>query len=259
MPDLQDAYRRQAAGIRTRIEQVIRRSWAGLPSYRDRDMDAWVAATLPLVLAAQRQMATLTDAYLARLAGQAVRGLDLAKVTGAALRGVPPAAVYRRPAVTVYTALSKGRSVEFAGRMGLTRALSIVATDVQLAKTHTARISQQARGVRYFTRVLSGGKNCALCVIASTQRYHVGDLAPIHPGCNCDVADAVADADPGQVIDPDLLDEAHRAVAEATGRSVDFSGRDVDYRKLVVVHDHGEIGPVLALAGQHFDGPSVAA
>jgi hypothetical protein len=32
------------------------------------------------------------------------------------------------------------------------------------------------------------------------------------------------------------------------------------YRDLIVTHHHGELGPVLAVRGQHFDGPgSIAA
>ncbi|MDP5182171.1 hypothetical protein QOZ88_05940 [Blastococcus sp. BMG 814] len=254
MPDLTDAYQRQAAALRERVERVIRATWGGLPGFRDADVDRWIAQVLPLLQAAQGQMASLTDAYLARLAGQAAAGLDLSAVTGEALRGVDPAEVYRRPAVTVRTELSRGKPFEAAAAAGLRRALSIATTDLQLAKTHAARANQRARGVRFFRRVLTGAEDCALCVIASTQRYRVGSLSPIHPGCDCGVEDLDVGTDPGQVIDPALLEQAHEAVTGA-GYTADRSGRAPDYRKLIVTREHGELGPVIALAGHQFTGP----
>lgn len=256
MPDLTDAYQQQTAALQARVEQVIRTTWGGLPGFRDADINRWVDQVLPLVQAAQRQMATLTDAYLAQLAGEAATGLDLSLVTGEALRGVAPDEVYRRPATTVYTALSQGKTLDFAAAAGLRRALSIARTDLQLSKTHAARSNQTARGVHFFRRVLTGAENCALCVLASTQRYRVGDLSPIHPGCDCGVEDLKAHVDPGQVIDPDLLEQAHQAV-ELAGYQVDRGGRGpVDYRKLIAVREHGELGPVLTIRRQNFTGPA---
>lgn len=253
MPDLTDAYQRQTAALRGRVEQIIRTTWGGLPGFRDADVEGWIAQVLPLLQATQLQMATLTDAYLARLAGQAAAGLDLAVVTGAALRGVDPEVVYRRPAVTVYTELSRGKPFEAAVATGLRRALSIATTDLQLAKTHAARANQRGRGVRFFRRVLTGSEDCAMCVIASTQRYRVGRLSPIHPGCDCGVEDLPGDVDPGQVIEPALLEQAHEAIAGA-GYQADRGGRAPDYRKLIVTREHGELGPVLSLAEHQFTG-----
>jgi len=256
VPDLLDAYQRQTAQIRQRLEQVIRATWGGLSSFRDADMAAWEKRVIPIVLAAEKQTATLTDAYLTRVAAKAApKALKLSAVTGDVLRGVPMDEVYHRPAVTVYTTLSKGQGVDQAVQAGLVRALSLAMTDVQLSKTHAARANQSGRGVRYFKRTLTGSENCALCVIASTQRYHVGDLSPIHPGCDCGVDDVKAGEDPGQVIAPDLLEAAHDAVAKS-GSKVDRGGRDTDYRKLIVVRQHGEYGPTLAVRGQHFEGPA---
>jgi hypothetical protein len=63
---------------------------------------------------------------------------------------------------------------------------------------------------------------------------------PIHDRCACDVEPLFGETDPGQIINPDLLDRINSAQDSGT----DF-----------VVEDHGELGPVLAVAGQHFDGP----
>ncbi|WP_399142277.1 hypothetical protein Q3A86_33130 [Streptomyces sp. NBUA17] len=152
------------------------------------------------------------------------------------------------------TARSSGH--DYAASLGeaRTRLLSITETDLQLARTHAARQAMQRGGVRYFRRRLTGTKNCALCVIASTQRYRVKDLMPIHPGCHCKPDPLPGDRDPGQIIDEDLLKEAHDAVAKGVGSS-DRGGRAPDYREVIVTRQHGEYGPLLAVRRHEFTGP----
>jgi hypothetical protein len=169
---------------------------------------------------------------------------------------------------------------------GRRRAEGLAATDLQLAKTHSSRLALAGRGderIVGYRRVLTGAENCAMCVLASTQRYHVEDLLPIHPACDCAVAPIVGRQDPGQTINSvtvtegaqavrstsrganvfsgddlvnlgDLLEPLHEEIEKRFGRS-DRGGRQIDYRKLLTVHEHGEIGPVLAVKGQHFAGP----
>jgi hypothetical protein len=59
--------------------------------------------------------------------------------------------------------------------------------------------------------------------------------------------------DPGQVIDEQLLDSTHEAIAQRFGVS-DRGARAIDYR-LIQVRDNGELGPVLTVRGQNFTGP----
>src|SRR5690606_24150496 len=162
------------------------------------DIDRVVDAVTPVALGGQQRIVALTDAYMAALATvsgypQTPEGIPAAAATGAALRGVEPREVYRRAGVTVWTALAEQESLS---------------TDLQLARTHAAqwRQSRDSTVVGY-RRVLSSGRNCALCVIASTQRYNRGELMPIHPGCGCTVAEIRGSVDPGQVIDQQRLDE----------------------------------------------------
>jgi hypothetical protein len=170
-------------------------------------------------------------------------------VTG--LRGVPYEEVYRRPFATVYTHLSRGAPLEEAVERGATRLAGIAEADLQQTYAHAAQAAMEALDVpeadrpRFWRRVLIGTGNCALCVIASTQRYRVEELNPIHPGCDCEVAPLFG-SDPGQVIEPDLLDQVHTAVEELTGDH-DRGGRATDYRRLMVqmTREHGELGPML--------------
>ncbi|WP_405927927.1 hypothetical protein OG554_03760 [Streptomyces griseus] len=205
-------------------------------------------------------MAALTASYLEQLYrdidGPSRRvDLDFDTVTGRALRDVDPEEVYRRPFKEIWGALSDGVSFEDAYARGTHRLETIAKTDLQLARTHTVReVGEGLPRFTYTVRELQGEYDCALCMIASTQRYHKRDLAPIHPGCDCLVKLVTADEDPGQVIDEEKLERIHDLVEEALGKS-DRGGRAVDYRKIIVANDHGEIGPVLGYAGQRFTGP----
>ncbi|MFG2292066.1 hypothetical protein [Streptomyces sp. NPDC048603] len=236
------------------------RAWSDLGSWRDADVRRFQRTALPIVLAGQRQVATLTASYLETLyreiADEESRAeLDLDRVTGRALRDVDPAEVYRRPFVETWTALSNGEPLDVAIDRGARRLDVITQTDLQLARTHTVReVTAEQPGVTYTVRELQGEYDCALCMIAATQRYHKRDLAPIHPGCDCLVKTVRADYDPGQVIDEERLEAIHDAVEAAIGQ-FDRGGRAVDYRKIIIAREHGEIGPVLGYRGQRFTGP----
>ncbi|WP_459750997.1 hypothetical protein [Streptomyces sennicomposti] len=210
-----------------------------------------------MILAGERQIATLTASYLEQLYreidGRSPRvTLDLDTVTGRALRDVDPAKVYTRPFKQVWTALSEEAAFDDALGQGEHRLETLIKTDLQLARTHTVReVSAGMPRFKYTVRELQGEYDCALCIVASTQRYMKENLAPIHPGCDCLVKTVTADYDPGQIIDEEKLQQIHDAVEAALGQS-DRSARAVDYRKILVTNDHGEIGPILGFAGQHF-------
>lgn len=247
-------------GVWTSVLGRTDQSWKGLRSWRDADAKAFKARTVPIILAGQRQVATLTASYLEQLYKEiddkARRvSLDIDAVTGKSLRGVDPYEVYERPFNEVWTALSKNVPLEEAVSRGEHRLETITKTDLQLARTHTVRdVADDLPKFQYTVRELQGEYDCALCMIAATQRYHKKDLAPIHPGCDCLVKTVTADYDPGQVIDEERLEQIHDAVEAAIG-TFDRGARAVDYRKIIISRDHGEIGPVLGYRGQRFTGP----
>ena len=152
-------------------------------------------------------------------------------------------------------------------KAGQERLDSLAATDLQLAKTHTAQqaLSRDARVVGY-RRVLEGTYSCGLCIVASTQRYRKAELMPVHPGCDCDVVPIYGDRDPGRLINAGALADVHAAVkdrfgvdseaARAIPRIYDGKGDPTLYRDVIVTHNHGEIGPVLGVRGQDFTGPA---
>ncbi len=255
--------RRYGSAVRSIWANVLgrtNRTFLGLGSWRDADVRRFQRQALPIILAGERQVATLTASYLEQLykdadpRGRRVR-LDLDDVTGQALRGVDPVDVYERPFKELRVALADDVDLDEAVSRGAHRLETLVKTDLQLARTHTVReVSVDMPKFTYTVRELQGEYDCALCIIASTQRYHKRNLAPIHPGCDCLVKTVTADYDPGQVIDEDTLERLHDLVEEAVGKA-DRGGRAVDYRKIIVANEHGEIGPVLGFKGQRFTGP----
>lgn len=254
---LDAAYAAQVKATRARVTAfAVARFSAG--QYRDADLQRFVAEVVPVILAGRKQVSQLTDAWLAqRLTSSLGRRVKpLGAIDTNALRGVDPAEVYARPYVTVRTELSNDKALDAAVRMGASRLSDLVATDMQLAKTHTTRnVFSNTEGVRGYIRTLSGPENCAMCFVASTQRYHTEDLMPIHPGCDCGVEEIVDTGE--QVIAPERLRAAHEAVEDRFNVS-DSAARNPDYRKLILVQEHGELGPVLTVRGHHFTGPEAA-
>ena len=245
---LDAAYVAQVKAIRDRINAFLLARF-GAGQYRDADLDRFIKQVLPAVLAGRRQVSALTDAYLSRVLGTQ----PLGPIDTDLLRGVDPAEVYSRPYVTVRTELSNGKALDAAVAVAAARLTDIALADLQLAKTHTTRAVYQAAGVKRYVRTLTGRANCALCYLASTQTYSTSDLMPIHPGCDCGTAPV--EAGMRAVMDANLR-ATHEAVEDRLGES-DSGGRNPDYRKQLIVREHGELGPVLAVRGQHFAGPSV--
>ena len=233
--------------------------------------------------------------YLADLSGDpsAPPPIPTGQVTGEALRGVDPKVVYRRPFTEIWSVLAdreqakqdalrgletsaeeagapvspeQRRAVEqkFADEKPLTTAIAagerraklIGLTDLQLADTHAAREIARVdpRAAGWWGRQLTGDENCGLCIIAATQRYKHGSLLAIHPGCDC-VPVKLADEHPEHVLDQALLDAAHDAIAQRFGVS-DPGARAIDYRKVLLIREHGELGPVLTVARHKFTGPN---
>ena len=249
---LAEAYDSQVHAIRQQITAFGQAYWDSLPHYRASAVEDMIEAVTPRVAAGQLRIADLTRAYLARCAVElgwnvVLPPIDQDEIRGA--RGVDPRTVYRRPAVDVYTALAAGKPLPQAAAEGRLRLTQLIGGDMQLAKTHASR--QSMRGYpeegQYYRRVLTGRENCALCVVASTQRYHRGDLLPIHPGCDCGVQPLPPGLAVNQVIDEDLLEQVHQVAADRLGVS-DRGGRTPDYRKLLTVREHGEYGPTLSWA-----------
>lgn len=249
---LTEAYDERVHAVRRNLEDFGRAYWATWDHYRDSALRDMLAGIVPRVRAGQLATAELTRAYLREYARELgwklnIPPVDADEVTGQ--RGVDPLDVYARPFVAARTAIAEGKGMQAAARAGELRLLQLIGGDMQMAKRAQARTSMKAMGAKGYRRVLTGRENCALCVVASTQRYWVEDLLPIHPGCDCNVAPLPKGVDPAaQVIDEETLEAAHAAIQEELGIS-DRSARAPDYRQMLLTTEHGEYGPVLQWKG----------
>lgn len=218
------------ARLRAIAGRAVASVWASLPGYDKVNVDEWLTRVLPIVEAAQRQSVTVTAAYLARALASQPIGVNVAELVGAGPRnGAAPEDVYQRPFVTLWSALGAGTDWERAVAEGLTRAVAAAQTDVQLSMRHTLRAVGSADDRILGYRRVPDSSACKFCRRVAGQRYVVLSLMPIHPHCGCGA----------QVI--------------TAGNRGDFTGNPKNDLKVdVVVHEHGELGPVLADAAHHF-------
>lgn len=204
--------------LRAVVTQQVARIWAALAGYDREDVDPWLSQVLPLVAAAQRASATLTDAYLARALDRRPTGIDYEQVIGAAVRaGTSPETVYERPFITTWTGLKDGKLFEDAYEDGLNRATTAAATDVQLTMRATASAFQDATpGFYGFARRADPGA-CEFCRLVDGAYVKRANAFPLHPHCGCSL---------------EPLTAPHPAAAKLPNG--------------VAVHQHGEMGATLA-------------
>lgn len=207
------AYTARYNRLRVTAGEKAGRAWDRLANLDDSAAQRFAETAAGLSLGAQTQMAATVDGYVALMLGTTTGagspvGLDTREVSGAAVRaGAEPEDVYMRPVITARAAVSEGRS--WAEGMALGRVRAVVTAEFDVALTQRASalqaIGPNDRIVGY-RRTLTGA-SCTLCQVASTQRYHKGNLMPIHGHCDCGWAPIIGDSDPGHVINRDLLND----------------------------------------------------
>jgi hypothetical protein len=210
--------------LRDGTRSALRGIWQDLPAYDRPNLGQWLSEALPVVEAAQRQSVALTNAYLAASLERQPLGLDTRELVGAAVRnGTPPATVYERPFVTVWTALGNQTPWEQAVADGLARAQGMASFDVQGSMRATAGAVQAADSSIYgYQRVADAGA-CPFCVEVDGAYVKNASAMALHNHCGCGL---------------EPLTSPHPLAAKLP------SG--------VAVHQHGEMGAVLTAPGQHF-------
>jgi hypothetical protein len=235
--------------------KVARTAFENLGSWRDSDVDRYLKQIGPALTGVKLKAAKSSVAFykaMADLTGQdftqpVITASDL--TTKALRNGAGTSLVYNRPFVDLRTALSKGQSMSQAIEAGAKRAEYLASTEVQLARRNAGLKARSANDkIVGYIRTLTGMENCALCYVASTQRYTRGELMPIHPGCDCGEMPIYGTQDPGQVVNELRLDATHQSVATRFGIS-DAGAREIDYRAIKIT-EHGEMGPMLTVRGQ---------
>lgn len=216
--------------------------------YDSGQIGAWAQQLAQFIEAVQGQSASTTDAYLSEVAslikGSNVSPAGAVKVSGLR-KGVSHTEVYGRSADQYRYARSIGKSEDEAQQTAVQTAIDNASTDVQLAQRAQAQRFMVVKKVDGYRRIIhpeeSAGGSCGLCVAASSNFYHRGDLLPIHRNCKCTISPIINGIDPGHVLNQSDL----KALYQQAGGST----RAKDLAKVrYVVHDNGELGPVL---GQH--------
>jgi len=221
----------------------------------DADLSKKAAVLGTIVGAGQQIVSTLTSSHLGKQLDVAPPLVDPGIMSRS---GIDKATEYQRPYRVAAQAFAGGATREEAVGKGLQRLNSLAGVDIQMAKVRQSQAVLRAAGRKTYRRETSGDNTCELCEIASDQVYYTEDLMPIHDNCNCEVveddtggsqAEADKDFEPPEVDDDSLQKAAITALND--------SGADPkDYRDLIAVREHGEIGPMLTWKSQSFMGPS---
>ena len=216
---IQQAHHRRFLGVQDATAELIGQQWDTFAGLDDVAASQFEAAAGVVIQTAKAQTSTLAVAYMNandRLGGFPDSGL--VPVVPEIRNGVPVQDVYHRSIVEARSRVANGASFDEAMASGRSRAVSTARTDVSLAnKGEMARGGELRPWVVGYRRVLTG-RSCAFCATASTQRYKSADLLPLHPSCDCDVAEIFGTEDPGQVINRELLTDLKATNIEAGGR-----------------------------------------
>lgn len=186
-----------------------------------------------------------------------LRPTPAGRATGAAARAgttaLDPGVPYERLVSYYRYQISQGSPSPAAFQKVLQRAAKVVDTDISLAHRAQSTRFLTRRNVRTgYRRVLrpelgNKGPPCGLCVVAADRIYTYEELLPLHPGCRCGVVAVGERTDPGFALNAEDLT---RVYAQAGGNTAEL------LRQIrVQITEHGELGPLLIDAEQHFRDP----
>lgn len=241
MPDaLTGAYQRQLKMTRNAVGDAVGRQWKHLGSYNEADVPRFVDAVSPIVAAGQSRAVALTSAYLSRKLGQPPMGLTMAGLPPIR-NGVPLDVVYRRPFVRVWSALKaldgetddgEDDGYDYAVQLGEDQATSNSLMDIALATmaSYVGFALLSKGGIRGWVRRADPGC-CSYCQDIDGAYTGPDEPQPLHNRCGC-TADPVTSDDLG-------------------GASLSPGSTHGD----TAIHEHGELGPVIAKKGDSFAGP----
>ena len=232
------AYQGELKRTRHAVAARVAANWRRLPDLRDERIPGFLEATLPVVKAGQQRAVALTSAYLAKKLGVPPVGLDVESLVGANVRGgVAPEVVYRRPFITARAAIFT-IGIDAAFDKGESRLMSTADMDIAMSgRDANLAFAGQTDRIIGWIRVADAAC-CDFCTGIDGARTSGPDQPqPLHNRCGC-TADPITRSSPSP--GGPLL-----ALGVAIGEGIDA----------VMIHEHGELGPVIGAAGDNFAGP----
>lgn len=200
------AHQRRFNDLQEIVGRLIADAWLAYADLGNTGADMFTAAAATIVDGTRAQTASAAQAYMAQNDAILEMPPTLRLVTPTIRGDVPTAEVYRRSIIQARTMVSRGASFADAMAGGQARAVATAKTDVSLMNRATMSAGAARRPwVVGYRRTLTG-KSCAFCAVASTQRYRSAELLPLHPSCDCGIAEIFGTADPGRVVNRELLD-----------------------------------------------------
>jgi len=232
------AYQTELKRTRLMTGSRVQETWNRLGSYNEEDVPRFIAKVEPIVRAGQQRASATTSAYLSRKLNVPAVAVPLDDVVARVRNGAPFAEVYRRPFVEVWGDLHDNQSWSDAVQSGGKRAWSLSTMDILLSFTAAMMVFSAVRGagerVVGYQRV-SDPACCEYCAMLDGVVTGPDEPMPIHNNCGC-------------TADPLLRETA----AERDSPSAEPG----DTVKDAAIEEHGEYGPVITVAGQHFTGPN---
>lgn len=158
-----------------------------------------------------------------------------------------PDQIFERAAVEYRYAKSIGADGIQAGAAAEARIGRIVDNNLILAQRLAEQQTLSAvknldKRVHGYRRVihpeLSIGGVCGLCVAASSRRYYLSELKPIHDRCRCSIAPITDQHDIGDLLNRQDLDQLYDDAGKST------NGAALKHLRYELQHHH-ELGPVL--------------
>lgn len=234
----------------TAVELAIRAIIKFAGWYNTREIKAMSTDVALQMESAQRQTASLTDAYLTRvltiMRGQPIKAKGAVSVANLR-KGITHEGVYGRLADQYRYERSLDVAPEKVMEHVIQRAEVIARTDIDLAFRAQIPASLDVMRVTGYRRVihpeLSKG-TCGLCIVASDRTYNRESLLPLHARCHCGVLPVLGEEDPAHAMNQVDIGQLYHDAG---------SLKAADLKKTrYVVHEHSELGPVLAYHGDAF-------
>lgn len=238
---LTQVYQGELKHIRSTVSLAVGREWKALGSWNEADVPRFVSRVSPLVSAGQSRAVSLTQAYVARKTNTPIVAVDFAALQSKLRNGVPPAVVYKRPFIRVWSKLKQSHDnysdgdFNAAVQVGQDQAESNSDMDVALALVAAYVVlgslsgDEESQGDIVAWRRVAEPACCEFCQMLDGVHTGPDQPQPLHNRCGCT-------AEP--------ITRGSRITGDIASPGDSIEG--------VTIHEHGELGPVIGQKGDNF-------